>query len=370
MYTACEQVGDLRCGQFTFVWYEDEIRVTTPTMKQLLLFTILIFFAGIECFAQNPCQTTPSTGAEEFFTSRRNQTLEFQVGQSLSGCFTVAVAAGHTKSLQLFNVMEGGDGEVGSVLYYQNTTTQTFAKVLPAVNGSTEKYDLPKSGSYAIRINFTALGTFTLQYQRVNPGMGQGSGIQETVNVTFNVVEAAAPVTWTRDLTYQSAGEQIEMNWSVAEQVDVAGYELEKMVPGGSFEKLSEIAYRENGALEVDYSVRTARPTVGSYYRIKQLDYAGTFDYSNVLFVPGNDAVVEAFDVFPNPVSDFARMSVPATVTSVELISLAGRIVRSVPAAEVRREGMDVRDLAPGVYLVRPVSGSERSVTRRIVVNH
>ena len=215
--------------------------------------------------------------------------------------------------------------------------------------------------TYGVSFTYLASGTFRLGYQKAN---GQYN------YTTVTIAEAAAPVTWTRDLTYQSAGEQIELNWSVAEQVDVAGYELEKMVPGGSFEKLSEIAYRENGALEVDYSVRTARPTVGSYYRIKQLDYAGTFDYSNVLFVPGNDAVVEAFDVFPNPVSDFARMSVPATVTSVELISLAGRIVRSVPAAEVRREGMDVRDLAPGVYLVRPVSVSERSVTRRIVVNH
>ena len=251
------------------------------------------------------------------------------------------------------------------VIIYSGATATTQTKVVERVffqGDQSVTYDFIPNTTYGVSIEYLSAGTFSYVYKK---GLGNSE-----VTTAVTIVGTAAPVTWTKDLTYRSAGEQIELNWAVAEQVDVAGYELEKMTPGGSFVKLGEIAYRENGALEVGYSIRTARPSVGSYYRIKQLDYAGTFDYSNVLFVPGSDAAVEEFDVFPNPVADFARMSVPADVTSVELISLAGRIVRSVPAAEVRREGMDVRDLAPGVYLVRPVSGSERSVTRRIVVSH
>ena len=299
-----------------------------------------------------------SNSSSTFFSQFKVTSVE--LNSVISDCFKVNANKDVTI---LIEALETAQSEFISAKVYLNGQTTTVVNG-EKVFGANESfsYVLKRGTQYGVRIQFLGTGTFKVTIANAPQGIAGPYTIQ--VNAT------AAPVTWTRDLTYHSAGEQIELNWSVAEQVDVAGYELEKMIPGGSFEKLSEIAYRENGALEVDYSVRTARPSVASYYRIKQLDYAGTFDYSNVLFVPGHDGAVEEFDVYPNPVADYARMSVPAAVTSVELISLAGRIVRSVPAAEVRREGMDVRDLAPGVYLVRPVSGSERSVTRRIVVNH
>ena len=335
--------------------------------------TTLLFIIGITvlttslAYSQGPCgeiglsDQTFSNLVTQTFPSGQNYSVLVNTKQQV--CARVQNGPGNFQQITFGQFL--GDGGIIRVIIYSGTTANNQTEIVDRTffqGDAPATYSFNPNTTYGVSISYLSAGNFSYEYKK-----GQGSS---SVTTQVTITEAAAPVTWTRDLTYQSAGEQIELNWSVAEQVDVAGYELEKMVPGGSFEKLSEIAYRENGALEVDYSVRTARPTVGSYYRIKQLDYAGTFDYSNVLFVPGHDAAVEEFDVFPNPVSDFARMSVPATVTSVELISLAGRIVRSVPAAEVRREGMDVRDLVPGVYLVRPVSGSERSVTRRIVVNH
>ena len=333
-------------------------------MKHILL-VLLISTSVSLLFSQSPCNSVPLS-TQNFADAFRNlfpkvETFEAALLDKVSLCATVKNGGGNQQQLTLDDFR--GDGGLLTLIIYSNKNsssqvervnrTFTAGDAFPAFN-------FEPNVTYGISLEYLATGSFRLGYKKAS----------SPFEYTQFTISAAAPVTWTRDLTYHSAGEQIELNWSVAEQVDVAGYELEKMIPGGSFEKLSEIAYRENGAMEVDYSVRTARPSVASYYRIKQLDYAGTFDYSNVLFVPGHDGAVEEFDVYPNPVADYARMSVPAAVTSVELISLAGRIVRSVPAAEVRREGMDVRDLAPGVYLVRPVSGSERSVTRRIVVNH
>ncbi|PPK86319.1 putative secreted protein (Por secretion system target) [Neolewinella xylanilytica] len=181
---------------------------------------------------------------------------------------------------------------------------------------------------------------------------------------------SVAPVTWTKDLTYKPFGENIQLRWSVAEQVDVAGYELERMFEGESFEKVADVSYRENGSLEVDYSTVVNWPGRSAYFRIKQFDYAGTYDYSNVVFVNGNDGAVQEFRMFPNPASDYVRMSVPEGIHTVDLISASGRVVRSFTANEVRREGMDVSRVSAGMYLVRPVGGDGAATPQRLVVNH
>ncbi|WP_170067737.1 T9SS type A sorting domain-containing protein [Neolewinella xylanilytica] len=170
-------------------------------------------------------------------------------------------------------------------------------------------------------------------------------------------------------MSYEPFGENVKFNWSVAEQVDVAGYELERMFEGESFEKVADVAYRENGSLEVDYSTVVNWPGRSAYFRVKQLDYAGTYDYSNVVFVDGNDGAVQEFRMFPNPASEYVRMSVPEGIHTVDLISASGRLVRSFTANEVRREGMDVSRVTAGMYLVRTV-GEGAASPQRLVVNH
>ncbi|WP_170067739.1 T9SS type A sorting domain-containing protein [Neolewinella xylanilytica] len=136
-----------------------------------------------------------------------------------------------------------------------------------------------------------------------------------------------------------------------------------------SFKKVADIPYHENGSLQVDYEVLTPRQTAGTYYRIKQLDHAGTYDYSNVIFVKGYDGAEQQFQMFPNPATDYVRMSVPEGVHTVDLIAASGQVVRSFTANEVRREGLDVSNVSAGMYFVRPVGDQGGVRPQRLVVN-
>ena len=189
--------------------------------------------------------------------------------------------------------------------------------------------------------------------------------------INFEIQPAsAAPVTWTKHLIQVPFGEQLNLTWSVADQVDVAGYELERAIGEGAFEKVADIPYKENGSLEVAYSVLTPWIERSAYYRIKQLDYAGTFDYSNTIFVGGNDNLTEQFKMFPNPASNMVRMSVPAGIHTVDLIGASGQVLRSLTADEVRREGLDVSSVPADLYVVRPVGQEDIARPQRLVVNH
>ena len=177
-------------------------------------------------------------------------------------------------------------------------------------------------------------------------------------------------MTWLQPLHHEPSGEQLNLTWSVADQVDVAGYELERAIGEGTFEKVADIPYKENGSLEVAYSVLTPWIERSAYYRIKQLDHAGTFDYSNTIFVAGNDNLTEQFRMFPNPASGTVRMSIPAGIHTVDLIGASGQVLRSLTADAVRREGLDVTSVPAGLYVVRPVGQAESARPQRLVVNH
>ncbi|MCP9235446.1 T9SS type A sorting domain-containing protein [Lewinella sp. JB7] len=208
-------------------------------------------------------------------------------------------------------------------------------------------------------------------YYAVITGQGLGSvrldygssSSNFSATATFNV-EAAAPVTWTKPLSYAAAGEGVNLSWSVADQVDVDRYEVE-VDKGSGFETAATVAYQEVGSREVTYTSLQPATSDGAYYRIKQLDFGGTFDYSNVIYVPGSTDAA-ALNVYPNPARDFVRVAVPERVETVELVASTGQVVRTYPAAAAR-DGINVSDLITGMYLLR-VAGDASFTPQRLIV--
>ncbi|WP_116105401.1 T9SS type A sorting domain-containing protein [Lewinella sp. IMCC34191] len=337
-------------------------------MKRLLLSSILVWMLGNMLTAQETCAIiggTSSSNMEEVLKQfPAGSPGSAELGGGFSGCSNPPTGGGGGNRVTLNIKQFAGEGTILTVKIYKGNTvsnlkldeTYLFQQNSPELN-----YLFGVNSAYGIEVTYGAAGT-SFEYRAYK---ASSTGDFTTVNIL-----AAAPVSWIDPLTFNPKGEQLTLQWSVADQVDVAGYELEKMVPGGAFQKVSDIAYRENGAHNVNYSVSTAWPVRGTYYRIKQLDYAGTFDYSNTVFVKGSDESVQEFHMFPNPATDYVRMSVPDGIRSIDLISVSGRVVRSYAAAEVNREGMDVTAVAAGVYLVRLVGEVGNAKTQRLVVHH
>ena len=335
-------------------------------MKQLLLLAVSLTLSSV-MLAQNPCLDQGKTALTQYFDDlSKNQDLE--VGDPISVCLFISPDPNNpgvgTPPLSFGGVSgySSTQGAIANLSFYTETGTS------PLVDNYSFEGDIPLTdingtvgATFGLTGTFTGEGSFTIQYQRGN------SPLKE---YTVTIGAAVAPVTWTSPLAARPFGENLQLSFSVADQVDVAGYELERAVGTQPFAKVADIDYVENGSLEVDYSVSTAWVREGSYYRIKQLDFAGTYDYSNVIFVEGNDGAKQRFQMFPNPASDFVRMSLPAEVTSVDLISASGQLLRSAPASQVNRDGLDVRGVSPGLYLVRPVGGDQPSQPQRLVVNH
>ncbi|WP_116124566.1 T9SS type A sorting domain-containing protein [Lewinella sp. IMCC34183] len=248
-------------------------------------------------------------------------------------------------------------------------TLDVYAAALPDappvtvdIDANTFQSIIPIPGEYSLEVTYGAIGSFRITYD--NNLRNQNNNPK---NIVF-LVEAALPVNWVRELAYRPAGERLEFDWSVSDQVDVAGYELQAF-DGDGFKTVEKIAYRDNGSLETGYSVRTNWPQAATYYRVRQLDFDGTADYSNIVFVPGEERTSEEVMVFPNPATNKVRMTVPEGIGSVDLIDAAGRLLQTYNA-DIARGGIDVSTVPEGMYFIRTQGANVAGTTQRLVIRH
>ena len=317
--------------------------------------------------AQNPCGFGQSNNINAVFNQFPNADgIVVPAGTGDTGCGFVN-NFNQATTLTIRNVT--GSGPVIDIQIYSGTASDAVPVVDEVLNedNSFLEFDFlagPQNSRqfYGLETFYGAAGTFEIA---ITP-FAQSPVDADFITV---IVEAQAlPVNWVDELDYRPFGEQIRLEYSVSDQVDVAGYELEAF-NGDSFKKLKHIDYQENGALETRYSVLAQWPTEATYYRIKQLDHDGSYDYSNVIFVPGNEKAAAELMLFPNPASNTVRMTVPEGVQQIDLIDASGRLMQSYDA-ELARGGIDVSGVSEGMYFIRPVGAEGAATPQRLVIRH
>jgi hypothetical protein len=143
---------------------------------------------------------------------------------------------------------------------------------------------------------------------------------------------------------------QVALSWVTATEINNDRFEVERSVDGIDFEKVGEVKGNGNcdvirvyGFLDKTY-FRTFGTSGTAFYRLKQVDYDGQFEYSFIIKVKGQD-VVEAV-ISPNPCKDM--VTIVAEVGVVEIFDAHGTLVTNGPVGNI-----DMGKLPEGVYFLR-----------------
>ncbi|MBK6729521.1 MAG: T9SS type A sorting domain-containing protein [Bacteroidetes bacterium] len=93
------------------------------------------------------------------------------------------------------------------------------------------------------------------------------------------------------------------LNWSTASELNNDYFEIQKSTNGKDFTAFGIVNGAGNSSETIEYSFidRTPFPDI-TYYRLRQNDFNGRHDYSNIIAI-ANDAS-DYFNVFPNPSID------------------------------------------------------------------
>jgi hypothetical protein len=156
---------------------------------------------------------------------------------------------------------------------------------------------------------------------------------------------------------------KVELKWATATETNNDYFTVEKSKDGYTYEQVAKVSGSGTSTSIVNYTETDFHPYEGiSYYRLKQTDYNGLYNYSNVVPVEYHSNGDFGFSIFPNPgeAKDDIKIQLNAAKGQEILVvvrDLTGREFFSkvlvMETANGQIEAIDNNHtIAPGVYLV------------------
>lgn len=164
----------------------------------------------------------------------------------------------------------------------------------------------------------------------------------------------------------------ILLEWATASELNNDFFEVQRSVDGRDFEVLGKVAGAgtHSGLLTYDFTDRNPRPGV-NYYRLRQVDFDGAFEYSPVVSVKA-EGKEGGMALYPNPAGEYVEVSLPAEwsegETELFLRDVSGRVLRQMVFFNV--DGplrMSTEDLPGGYYTLQASNGREL-LSERVVI--
>lgn len=169
------------------------------------------------------------------------------------------------------------------------------------INNETERSNIPKQ----------AINTYVYN----NNEWKQALAFQDTANnrIILENVNSFRPTTGALgnflpvefiDFTATNVNnEKVKLNWSTATEINNDFFTIERSSNGLDFEPIGSVSGAGNSVFQINYEYFDNEPLEGvSYYRIKQTDFNGQFEYSIIRSVTIN--IKGNLLVYPNPSSN------------------------------------------------------------------
>jgi hypothetical protein len=165
----------------------------------------------------------------------------------------------------------------------------------------------------------------------------------------------------------------VELNWTTATELNNSGFEIERSNDNITFANLGFVpgCGTTTETKNYTYTDRSLNRRV-FYYRLKQIDFDGSFNYSSVIgaevSIPGVFALAQNFPNPFNPVTLIKYQVPEQSLVSIKIYDLIGREV-AVLVNEVKQPGtyqvnFDSGNFASGVYFYKMVAGDFSKVKK------
>lgn len=142
------------------------------------------------------------------------------------------------------------------------------------------------------------------------------------------------------------------LTWTTSQETNNKGFEIERSADGKHFEKIGFVnPYSSGSDTTQNYQYTDSAPLSGlNYYRLKQLDHDGKFAYSKLVNV--NLPVNSQISVYPNPTMGDLFIETERASGRIQVTDMLGRIVFEKRMVKPRTY-IDVKDLSPGMYIIK-----------------
>jgi hypothetical protein len=251
---------------------------------------------------------------------------------------------------------------------YPGSPEQFFIVIYNAANG--RYYQFPNDGTRTLfnyvpqpplNLYIQAFSNFATVWNHTGSGFATLQGLFDSV----------LPVDLTR-FEGQGKDQQVELSWTTASELNNDFFEVQRSSDGRIFEPIGKVDGNGTRSTPLDYAFTDRAPKAGvNYYRLRQVDFDGAFEYSNVIAVEVKDKGGE-IGLFPNPASEMVEVRLPLSWSDgqaeVRIRDVAGRVVRHFPMQAVEGPvSFTLSGLTGGYYTVEAFNGAEMLSSRLMV---
>ncbi len=169
----------------------------------------------------------------------------------------------------------------------------------------------------------------------------------------------------------------VVLNWSTASELNNFGFEIERSVSGNEFATIGFVSGNGTTTESKSYRFVDGNLTSGNYsYRLKQVDFNGSFLYSNVVNVDVTAPVqFELSQNYPNPFnpSTTINFSIPqSSNVTLRVFNTLGQEVKTLVSQYMISGShsitFDATDLNSGIYFYRLEAGQLAEVRKMTLI--
>ena len=226
--------------------------------------------------------------------------------------------------------------------------------------------------TYEITINTTSDLSLKWIAGEKNNNVIQGTPI--FIDNVELIKTAALPVELSDFRAHQEEG-SILLEWATESEINNAGFKVQRSTDGNHFETLDFIEGSNNSTAKIQYVFRDSKIQNGMryYYRLKQLDIDGRFEYSNIISAEYKGKSAVDIKIFPNPSDTYTNIVLDGEMNeiSIQLYSALGELVLMI--SDIIPHGnnliqLNTSGLDEGIYFVK-IKADDYTISKRLLVN-
>lgn len=346
-------------------------------MKMYKLTTLIFVLFTLQLFAQNNPDANPAVGGIATASPQNvgdTNTVEWNLGQNGSdpipagGCyFTVSFPPMLTVDQSSLDMnTDGDDPDYFQPSWSFNDAGATFLQIDVVGSGIPASIFPGPQTFFEMTVQTTASsqGVGLLSVSATPDTDIAQDDPTDNGHSSVLIVNAALPVSLTK-FDARAEGEVVKLKWATEAELNNKGFEIERSLDGETFTKLAFVEGAGTTTAKQNYAYVDRKPSVHNYYRLKQVDFDGEYEYSEIRFVK-MEKLVSEITMYPNPFSDKLNITMPADIEkTIKVYNQSGELIRTV---ETEDNIFQLTDLVDGLYLIRVLDQAGTELMNKQVV--
>ncbi len=267
------------------------------------------------------------------------------------------------------------------VINAYGTGTFTGASLTYTYGGSAFTESNP-ANVYLLKRDSKSNGSWSTAIAAASVNNGTGEAVFNNITSFSQTVLATGdsflPVTWN-----YFKGNRVnninQLEWQTATELNCQKFEVLRSYDGSNWEKVGHVMSaakngNSNEALTYTFNDDAFNDSEIIYYKLRQIDYDGQYDFSEVIFIDHSMFAQRNLEIYPNPVIENIHLTLETPASErlqYEIITMNGNIIRSnilEASMGINQTVIPATDLNRGMYLLR-VSGQNFECVKRFLIS-